>query len=92
MLARVHAVISGEVQGVGYRYFVKRLAAELDINGWVKNNTDGTVELEAEGEKEKLSQYLQRLKTEHSYASIESVETKWLPFENKYSNFSIKLY
>lgn len=45
----MHAVVHGEVQGVGFRYFVQRRARDLGLKGWVRNNDDGSVELVAEG-------------------------------------------
>jgi acylphosphatase len=46
---RVHAVVRGRVQGVGFRWFVRELASELQLAGWVMNRDDGAVEVLAEG-------------------------------------------
>lgn len=46
---RVHALVSGRVQGVGFRFFVVRQAQRLGLAGWVRNLPDGRVEFEAEG-------------------------------------------
>jgi hypothetical protein len=46
---RLHAVVHGRVQGVGFRYFVMREARALGLSGWVRNQADGSVEVEAEG-------------------------------------------
>jgi acylphosphatase len=48
-LVRVHAVVSGHVQGVGYRWFVSGLAASAGLSGWAHNLPDGDVEVELEG-------------------------------------------
>src|SRR5213595_3888362 len=53
-MERLHAVVRGDVQGVGFRYFVQRKAQQLGLRGWVRNNDDGTVELVAEGDRGKL--------------------------------------
>jgi acylphosphatase len=50
-------VVSGRVQGVGFRYFVQRKAVELGVAGWVRNRPDGTVEAEAAGPKELLDDF-----------------------------------
>lgn len=49
MTRKVNLVVSGLVQGVGFRMFIERAARELRLAGWVKNLPDGTVEIEAEG-------------------------------------------
>lgn len=46
---RVRLVVSGRVQGVGFRYWVLRRAMELGVRGWVRNCRDGSVEVEAAG-------------------------------------------
>ena len=48
-LERWSLTVRGQVQGVGYRAAAQRLATELGLGGWVRNRSDGTVELEAEG-------------------------------------------
>ena len=48
-MERLHAVVRGDVQGVGFRYYVQRKARQLGLPGWVRNNEDGSVELVAEG-------------------------------------------
>jgi len=45
----VHVIVSGDVQGVGYRYTLRMIAAEAGASGWVRNRRDGTVEAEVEG-------------------------------------------
>jgi hydrogenase maturation protein HypF len=59
-LARLKMTIRGAVQGVGFRPFVYRLAAELELNGWVNNSASGVL-LEVEGAREKLDQFLLRV-------------------------------
>ncbi len=49
-MAGLHAVVRGRVQGVGFRWFVRQRARELGVRGWVRNRTDGSVEIHAEGD------------------------------------------
>ena len=51
-MRRVHVIIHGEVQGVGYRYTLRLVATERGASGWVRNRADGTVEAEVEGTSE----------------------------------------
>ncbi|MFH0935119.1 MAG: carbamoyltransferase HypF, partial [Pseudomonadota bacterium] len=71
----VHAQIrvSGQVQGVGFRPFVYRLANELGLNGWVRNDSEG-VEITVEGKQPQVMQLIERLKSEQpALARVEKV-------------------
>jgi acylphosphatase len=48
-MKRVHVIVSGDVQGVGYRYTMRMVARDAGVAGWVRNRSDGTVEAELEG-------------------------------------------
>ena len=75
---RLKACIHGAVQGVGFRPFIFRLAAELGLAGWVKNTAQG-VFLEVEGPRSALEQFLLRLESEKPPRSfIQSLEASWL--------------
>ncbi|HUT85673.1 MAG TPA: acylphosphatase [Elusimicrobiales bacterium] len=86
---RVHSKIIGRVQGIGYRWFVIDMAKEFNITGWVKNHPDGSVELEAQGDKEDLKKFEQVLKTEHSMASVTEIKSNPLPSEKNEKDFNI---
>ena len=78
-LHRLRVEIHGAVQGVGFRPFVYRLAAELGLHGWVINDTEG-VFIEVEGREAALANFNSRLLTETPpRAIIQSVETTVLP-------------
>jgi acylphosphatase len=55
-LAR-HFIVSGRVQGVGFRFFVNRAAAVEGLHGWVRNRADGRLEIQAEGEADALERF-----------------------------------
>jgi acylphosphatase len=48
-MQRMHIVVRGRVQGIGFRWFVREAARDAGLSGWVRNRQDGAVELEAEG-------------------------------------------
>jgi len=74
---RLHAVVHGEVQGVGFRYFVQRRARELGLEGWVRNNDDGTVELVAEGERGKLEELRRMVEEGPRMSRVDAVDAQW---------------
>jgi len=61
-VSRIHAIFSGEVQGIGFRYHAQSLAEMLGVAGWVRNLDDGNgVELVAEGKKETIEEFVRTL-------------------------------
>jgi acylphosphatase len=66
--------VRGRVQGVGFRYFVERAAAELGLAGYTRNLDDGRVEVYATGSQAKLSQLSQRLAMGPRFADVRGVE------------------
>ncbi|MCR5545533.1 MAG: acylphosphatase [Lachnospiraceae bacterium] len=58
MVIRQHYIFKGEVQGVGFRYTAKYAAESLGLTGWVKNNWDGSVEMEVQGDDELIERML----------------------------------
>jgi acylphosphatase len=76
-MERLHAVIRGDVQGVGFRYFVQRNAGRLGLTGWVRNNDDGTVEVVAEGGRAELEQLKRALEAGPRMARVDRVEARW---------------
>ena len=76
-MERLHAVIRGDVQGVGFRYFVLRKAHQLGLRGWVRNNDDGTVELVAEGARQDLEQLKRAVEEGPRMARVDRVDTSW---------------
>ena len=70
-------MIRGDVQGVGFRYFVLRKAQQLGLRGWVRNNDDGTVELVAEGARQDLEQLKRAVEEGPRMARVDRVDTRW---------------
>jgi acylphosphatase len=67
-------VVSGRVQGVGFRWFVEAEAHRLAIAGWVRNNADGSVEILAQGSREQLAGLHSRLRQGPRAARVDDVE------------------
>ncbi len=89
--ARLHAVIHGHVQGVFYRAWTVDRASELGITGYVRNLPSGTdVEVDAEGEREKLEQLLVRLKSGPAGARVETISASWPEYRGTYRDFKIR--
>jgi acylphosphatase len=83
------AVVYGLVQGVSYRYFVQRHAEAIGLTGYARNLDDGSVEVVAEGEKDKLAQLIAKLKAGPRAARVEWVEVEWGEPTGKYREFDI---
>lgn len=77
MTKRVQALVSGRVQGVGYRYFAAHVAGELGVVGTVRNTVDGGVEAVAEGEEASLHEFLKSLRHGPHAAEVTGISTAW---------------
>jgi len=86
---RVKIRVSGQVQGVGYRFFTQRTACTLGIDGHVENEPDGSVTIEAEGSSGQLEQFMQVVSRGPQWARIEEVNAEDLPAEGK-KGFTVK--
>lgn len=87
---RWHAIVRGRVQRVGFRWFVMRNAQRLNLAGWVRNNADGTVELEAAGALASIAELKERVargpspsRVDHVYDLPVTLEELPLPFEQR---------
>lgn len=90
-LTSVHAVVYGRVQGVFFRAFVSRWAEELGLTGYVRNLRDvEAVEVQAEGERERLEKLIDYLKVGPRGARVEKVEARWSDYTGSYSEFGIR--
>ncbi len=90
MMFRYKITITGEVQGIGYRYFAEKEAQKLKLTGWVRNLPDGNVEITAEGEKNILENFVNILKTKHGWAKIDDIKISGTEIAKKeFSDFNI---
>ncbi len=91
-IERLEIYIEGRVQGVGFRHFVSQQARRLGIEGWVRNESDGTVRVVAEGPKESLEQLLSRVKEGPSTARVDNVKPQWSSAERDVSGFTVRYF
>lgn len=71
-----HFVVSGRVQGVGFRYFTQAVAQREGVHGWVRNLPDGRVEAAAEGEAEAIERFERALRHGPPGARVEDVDVE----------------
>jgi len=82
-------IVSGKVQGVGFRYSALKKANELGIKGYIRNKSDGTVYIEIEGEPETLDFFIVCCKNGPSWAQVNDVYYEDIPLSN-FVSFEIK--
>jgi acylphosphatase len=73
----LNLVVSGRVQGVGFRYFALHRARDRGVSGWVKNRYDGKVEVEAEGARAPLELFLADIRKGPSSSHVSHVSEEW---------------
>ena len=88
--ALLRAVVSGRVQGVFFRAFVRRWAYQLKLSGYVHNLGDGSVEVVAEGERVGLEKLLEYLKEGPPAASVEKVTEEWGEAKGEFNEFAVR--
>ena len=87
---RLVAVVSGRVQGVGYRWFVRREAEHREVVGWVANRDDGGVEVIAEAPGAILDDLVASLEDGPFAASVDDVRTTYEPARGGMDGFEIR--
>ena len=89
-LCQVKIRVAGKVQGVWFRAFTREKAIEFGVTGWVQNETDGAVYLEANGEKSKLDLFIDKLKQGPERSVVDDVEVEWAPAVDNWTHFDIR--
>ena len=88
-IIRRHMIIHGRVQGVGFRYRARYAAQGLGVTGWVRNEWDGTVEMEAQGRVEQINEML-RVINSGTYISIEGIDSRDIPLDMDEGSFHVR--
>jgi acylphosphatase len=89
-LAHIDIIIHGQVQGVFFRSFTSRIAKSLGLKGHVHNSVRGTVEVQAEGNRDKLEEFVNQLHSGPPEALVEKVDAKWSEYTGQFINFDIR--
>ena len=87
---RLHAIIRGHVQGVGFRHNTRMTARRLNINGWVRNNPDGTVEVVAEGLADAFDEFEDFLRSGPRAARVQSIDIDWESPTGEFDRFKVR--
>ena len=89
-LQRRHWRFTGSVQGVGFRYRAQYAASLLGLTGWVVNNWDGSVELEAQGDPAVLDKLVPTLTATSKWIMIENMTCSTVPLEENERGFRVR--
>jgi acylphosphatase len=90
MAERLHVIIEGYVQGVGFRAFVIDQARRIGVTGWVRNRWDSSVEVCVEGERRILDGFLETLKRGPAAANVREVSAEWQTASGEFADFRMR--
>ncbi len=89
-MKRAEILVNGLVQGVGFRYFVVRLAEEFGLKGYTKNLFSGEVYTVVEGEDAMIEEFFNKIKIGPSHAHIKNASIKWSDSKNEFTKFEVR--
>ena len=89
MMQRVHIIISGDVQGVGYRAWALRQARDFRLTGWVKNREDDAVEIVAEGPGGDLGEFVKACQHGPEVAWVKHTDVTWETATREFAGFEV---
>ncbi len=89
-MKETHCTVHGMVQGVWFRAWTADMARELNLAGWVRNRSDGTVEALAQGDEAALKRFIERLYMGPPLARVTSVDVLWREPETVIPRFEVR--
>ena len=89
-IIRKHVRFTGRVQGVNFRYTSSNFANKFGLTGWVRNDYDGSVEMEVQGTPELINQLFNYMKNVSSYIVIDNIEQNTIPTISDETGFIIR--
>lgn len=87
--ACIRVIVTGRVQGVWYRKFCFDQATKIHLEGWVKNMPDGSVQLVAQGDRDKLDSLISKLNEGSPFSKVKNLDVIWLPADANLELFKI---
>ena len=87
---RLSVRLTGRVQGVGFRHFTRTRARTFELDGWVRNEPDGSVSLVAEGPRSDLESLLEAVREGPSGARVREVSAEWEDATGEFDGFSVR--
>lgn len=88
-MQRIRLIISGDVQGVGFRAWALRQARDKRLTGWVRNREDGSVEIVAEGSQKLLNEFIALCRNGPEGAWVKNIQVKWDKASGEFADFSV---
>lgn len=85
-----HMLVSGSVQGVGFRYFASRLANRYGLTGWVRNTVDGKVEIEVEGDKGLVAAFIKEVQIGPTSGHVTGIDVRKKNVTDEYKEFRVR--
>ncbi len=89
-MKRLEIYVSGVVQGVGFRYFTRRVAKELGLKGYVMNLPDGRVYINVEGDEGRLEKFISAIKEGPPMAIVKGIEVRESKSGGEFRDFTIR--
>jgi len=86
----LHILVTGRVQGVGFRYFTQQTAESLGLTGWVRNLPGGEVEITAQGDEKEVKRFISRIKLGPPASLVEKIHSQKKSEATRYNHFYIR--
>ncbi len=87
---RARILVSGVVQGVGYRFFAERNASSFRLRGYCRNLANGMVEVVVEGDRGLIIDYVRELRRGPAAASVSATDVRWEEYTGEFDDFRIR--
>lgn len=90
--SRAHLIIKGRVQGVFYRAFIRDIAIQLGLRGWVRNLSDGSVEALLEGYRDEIERAIAQCYSGPPGARVDDIDVAWEDYQGDVQGFQVRYY